>query len=119
MPVTVRGVDETIALLKKWEAEVVALCKSELEVAADLLIQKAQSKARVDTGYMRDNIQVVEQSANKITVGSTADYSIFNEEGTRYMSPQPFMLPSAMEVEQEFIGRLGEKIRASCSQGIR
>jgi HK97 gp10 family phage protein len=59
---------------------------------------KAQSLARVKTGYMRQNIQPTSITVTGWGVTgvltSSAEYSSFNEYGTFKMSAQPFMLPA-------------------------
>lgn len=73
----------------------------------------AQSRAAVDTGYMRDHIGVEHTGAGAYQIHSAAGYSGFVEEGTRYMGAQPFMRPacergaaSMNEKAQKFWGLL-------------
>jgi HK97 gp10 family phage protein len=54
----------------------------------------AQSRAAVDTGYMRDHIEVNKTGQGAYEIHSAAPYSGFVEEGTRYMGAQPFMRPA-------------------------
>lgn len=56
--------------------------------------EAARSRARVDTGAMRDGIEVTPVGAAGARVTSTVDHSAFNEYGTSRMSAQPFMRPS-------------------------
>ena len=63
------------------------------EVAQDIGTD-AQSRAAVDTGYMRDHIEVSKMGTAAYQIHSAAGYSGFVEEGTRYMAAQPFMRPA-------------------------
>lgn len=65
-----------------------------LREVADLIVEEAQSTCPVDTGYLRDHIQITSESDTQVTVASTAEYSSFVEYGTRYMDAQPFFEPA-------------------------
>lgn len=120
MPVIVSGATESADALRTFANQVVTKDASEtLDEAAKLLISKARPRARVDTGFMRDNIEVTEKTVDSITVTSQAEYSIYNEEGTSRMSAQPFMAPSAAEVEQEAVALFRKKITASISYAFK
>jgi HK97 gp10 family phage protein len=120
MPFSITGLNETINALEAWKTEIIEkVIPEELKNAGNLLVQKAQGKARVDTGYMRDNIKITETTPTSVTVVSEADYSIYNEEGTSRMSAQPFMFNSALEVEQEFIGELGTRVKTVTSMHFK
>ena len=65
----------------------------------------AQSRAAVDTGYMRDHIEVSRTGLGAYEIHSAAGYSGFVEEGTRYMAAQPFMRPACERGAANFQAR--------------
>lgn len=78
----------------------------------------AKMKAPVDTGALRNSIYVSLQDShtppteatenlpvpdNDVTafVGPSVEYAIYQELGTSFMEPQPFLLPALREVERQ------------------
>lgn len=78
---------------------------------------KAKMKAPIDTGALRNSIYVADQDnnnppfesdetlpnppTNSVYVGPSVEYAIYQELGTSFMSPQPFMIPALREVERD------------------
>lgn len=63
----------------------------------------AQERARVLTGFMRGEIEwVQEPGAHEGQLIGGANYTIYNENGTRYMSAQPMLGPAAEEQREPF-----------------
>ncbi len=65
---------------------------------AKTMQNEAQAAAPVRTGALRSGINVTEGNPAEVTAssmqgGATREYAAYNEYGTRYMSPQPFMMP--------------------------
>lgn len=60
--------------------------------------EKSKTLARVDTGFMQDNInvKVLESNRDRVVgeIRSEAEYSSYNEFGTYKMSAKPFIRPS-------------------------
>lgn len=77
----------------------------QLEIA-NRMVTEAKSLAPVDKGRLRNSIRYWEE-ANTILVGSDVLYAIYQEFGTRYMSPQPFLQPAAHIVENPSISLAG------------
>jgi HK97 gp10 family phage protein len=66
-----------------------------LEVAAVNITSKAKDLAPVDTGNLRNSISYRPgDKSNEMIVGANAPYAVYQEYGTRYMKPQPFMRPA-------------------------
>jgi HK97 gp10 family phage protein len=100
MPVTITGAKETGDALNALAKDLFDVDLPKLvEDVANLLVERAQQNAPVDTGFLRDNISVSESDDTHAVVTSDAEYSIFVEEGTSKMSPQPFMQPALADVE--------------------
>jgi HK97 gp10 family phage protein len=78
---------------------------------------EAQSRARVDTGAMRDSIDAVVSTTGagrrRMVLSIGVPYGIFNELGTSRMSAQPMLRP-AIDLEAP---RLRERIRAALGSG--
>lgn len=66
----------------------------------------AKRRARVDTGYMRGQIRWVPLTKFSGEVIGGANYTIFNEFGTVYMSAQPMFVPATEEVRPIFLGEI-------------
>lgn len=66
----------------------------------------AKSRARVDTGYMRGQIRWIRIDRFSGEVIGGAEYTIFNEFGTMYMSAQPMFVPAIEEVRPIFESEL-------------
>jgi HK97 gp10 family phage protein len=78
---------------------------------------KSKMKAPIDTGALRNSIYMATEEDNSppfesdetlpnppkdsINVGPSVEYAIFQELGTSFSSPQPFMTPALREVERE------------------
>ena len=74
--------------------------------------QTAMRLARVDTGFMKRSITMsvdITGLAGYITAG--AEYSPYQEFGTRYMTGKPFMRPAAREQAPIFMNDLRNLIR--------
>jgi HK97 gp10 family phage protein len=66
-----------------------------LEVAAVNITSKAKDIVPVDTGNLKNSISYRPgDKANEMIVGANAPYAVYQEFGTRYMKPQPFMRPA-------------------------
>lgn len=64
---------------------------------------EAMRKAPVDTGNLKRSITIdILDGGYTGKITATADYSIYQEYGTRFMSAQPFMRPSLSIVEPQF-----------------
>jgi HK97 gp10 family phage protein len=59
---------------------------------------EAKMNAPVDTGFLRNSIQLEVISDTTIYVTSYASYSYYIEYGTKYMIMQPFMRPAVAVV---------------------
>lgn len=119
MPITITGVNEAIASFSSFLTDFNAAKVALLKEAANQLVQQAQSRAAVDTGFLRDNIQITNETEDEIEVTSQADYSIYVEEGTSRMQARPFMLPAAQEIENSFPQTVQGKLRTIISENFR
>lgn len=70
----------------------------------------AKTKAPVDTGALRNSIGADFTASDGLTamVGPTVNYAKYQEFGTRYITPQPFMGPAADIVGPQFEQAMAE-----------
>lgn len=62
----------------------------------------AQSKAPVDTGFLKNHITSSYPDRLEGHVKSEAAYSGYQEYGTRFQTGKPFMRPALREIEPQF-----------------
>jgi HK97 gp10 family phage protein len=75
----------------------------------------AKKRARVATGYMRGQIRWTKTGPYSGEVVGGADYTIFNEYGTVYMSAQPMFGPATEEARPLFDAEIKLVIRKAVS----
>lgn len=64
----------------------------------------AKSLAAVDTGAMRNSIgTTISGGGLTAEIGPTVHYAIYNEYGTRRMTPRPFMGPALERHSEPFV----------------
>jgi HK97 gp10 family phage protein len=86
-----------------------ALAAAATAKAAHDMVAIAQTRARVDTGNMKNSINAQGDGTNW-SVHSPAEYSVFNEFGTSKMGAQPFMIPAKEQVEPAYLAALKQLI---------
>lgn len=99
----IEGLDDALAMLDNT-VRADAL-RDGLRAAALFVEGQAKIKAPVDTGFLRNSIQVVSVTSWEAVVAAAAEYAIYQEMGTRFMPAHPFMRP-ALESNREQIGRI-------------
>jgi hypothetical protein len=79
------------------------------DVLAKVAIQtanRAQSNIRavgaIDTGFMINSTRARKSKPLSWTVGTAADYGVYIEFGTRYVSPRPWLGPAMNEARRTF-----------------
>lgn len=101
----VEGAEDVIEFFEKIPPTHI---KKTIQKYGSLLQKKAQQKAPVDTGFLKQHIQPpkIENNGYSAEVISSAEYSIHLEYGTRFMSAKPFMRPALNEIEKSFLEEL-------------
>ena len=107
---TVEGTQQVVSALDAIRSKLDTEVGRVLRETAENIVNNAQSKARVDTGFMRDHIRVSRSSDTEAEVESAAGYSGFQEYGTRYMSAHPFFEPAIREEIQKVQQRMRDAI---------
>jgi HK97 gp10 family phage protein len=100
--VNMTGVSQVTLAIKKSMADLEKKAEKEFVTAAENCLSLAQTNAAVDTGKMRDSGRIENTSTPgaidiKVAFGDDSgdfDYPWFIEMGTRFMTPQAFLLPA-------------------------
>ncbi len=80
------------------EQEVYLRIKTELNNLGTFLVSKMKSFAPVDTGLLKSSIQFTSATQElSITVYVGPFYGIYQEFGTRYIKPHPYVRPALLE----------------------
>lgn len=92
--VRIVGLNKFIGKVSRNANEVDPAVSKEIGFSGLRVEKNAKKIAPFDTGWMSNEIYSEKVSELNVEVISPADYSIYQEEGTRYMPAQPFMKPS-------------------------
>jgi HK97 gp10 family phage protein len=68
---------------------------------AQFAAKRAREYAHVITGYMRDHTVAKKTGEGKAEVVSTAPYAAYEEFGTRFREPHPFIRPAIADVAMD------------------
>lgn len=96
------GMDDLIRRIERQPVEIKQEADNILKNTSLRVEKRAKYYAPYDTGYLEQNIMAEPQGNLAYTVTSKAEYSVYQEWGTRKMPPHPFMIP-AMEQEKPFM----------------
>lgn len=92
---------QLVAELATEAVAVEAKAEAAQRIASEVGADSARSFAPVDTGTLRDSIQVDENGYS-----SDVRYAAFVEFGTSDTAPQPYIAPSAEAAERAFVASL-------------
>lgn len=106
--VQVNGLDEFVSRFYEAADALERGISDALHAAGEVFVTSAQGEAPVDTGYLRDHIQITEESDNELVIESLATYSAAQEYGTRYMGAQPYFFQAEGPARQEMEFRLSD-----------
>ncbi len=91
MKAAISGLDSVQAMLDGINADLDAAFKAAAEAVAD----EAKNMCPVDTGMLRDSIEVSSEGMNA-SINAGADYAAFVEFGTCKAAAQPFLVPALL-----------------------
>jgi HK97 gp10 family phage protein len=108
MPLDVNRIPEIIEKLETY-------CEIVVQRAGLRFEAEAKARARHDTGYMRSQIRWEPDEEDKLAgeVVGGADYTVYNEYGTVYMSAQPMFWPAAEVVRPIFEKEIREAVKGA------
>ena len=115
MTISFDGAD---ALIKKFENQPAIIQREAgniIENTALRVEKRAKGNAPVDTGYLKQHIAAEKTGTLSADVTSSAEYSVYQEFGTRKMAGKSFMRP-AMKQEEVF---LFQKLQNLLKGGLR
>lgn len=92
--VKLTGMNVFLRNVKNKPAQVQRAVSQEINRSALRVERAAKMGAPWDTGWLSDIIFSAMLGSLKAEVVSSADYSIYVENGTRYMAAQPFLGPA-------------------------
>lgn len=95
----VTGLNKFVRSVSQKPVQVQKAVDQELNRSSLRVERRAKKYAAWDTGWMSNTIYSSFVSTLLYEIVSPADYSIYIEEGTRYMMAQPFMRPALKEEE--------------------
>lgn len=93
-----------------------ALIAEIVEAAARQCEAWAKALAPVDTGFLRNSIQVGSESYLVWFVKVGAEYAIFVEFGTVTMPAHPYFVPAIEQVRPRYIGQMQEVVTKAASK---
>lgn len=96
------GLDDLLKRIEAQPAKVKSEAGDIIQNTALRVEKRAKASAPEDTGYLKQHITAEKTGELTADVTSLAEYSIYNEFGTRKMAAHPYMRP-AMNQEQPFI----------------
>ena len=96
------GLDDLLKRIEAQPAKVKSEAGDIIQNTALRVEKRAKENAPEDTGYLKQHITAEKTGELSADVTSLAEYSIYNEFGTRKMAAHPYMRP-ALNQEQPFI----------------
>ncbi|WP_248574615.1 HK97-gp10 family putative phage morphogenesis protein [Leuconostoc sp. MTCC 10508] len=115
MTITFDGADSLIGKFNKQPAIIQRKAGEIILNTANRVEKRAKEYAPVDTGYLRQHIISEKTGILSADVTSSAEYSVYQEFGTRKMAGKSFMSP-AMKQEEVF---LFQKLQNLLKGGLR
>ncbi len=94
--------------LKTAEVQLQRRAEQVIQKAAMDIEKDAKTRAPVDTGFLRDNINAEQQTPLEWWVIAHAEYSIYQELGTRFMRAHPFLFPALEAARSRFLAAWGK-----------
>lgn len=108
------GLDDLISQFDGAPKTAISATKSAMKSTLSKAQEVSKRNARVDTGYMRNNIDIDYIKASGSTVigryVARADYSSYNEYGTYKMSAKPFIRVGVAEAQPYFISEIKREL---------
>jgi HK97 gp10 family phage protein len=124
MHATLTGTPALHAKLKKIEGALTAQALANATLAGALVIEgSAKEKVHVITGNLRRSLHsaIETSSATSATaiVGTDVEYSVYEEFGTRYRPPHPYLRPALDEKKGEAQKVIRDAFAALIEQAAR
>lgn len=111
--IQVMGKEELAEFLAKHRKVVIEGSKKAVRLYGSKLQQMSMQKAPVDTGTLKRSIRldIADQGLSAV-VYPTVHYAMYVEYGTRFMNAQPFLKPSLLSIEPQFVRAMDKVMEA-------
>lgn len=114
--ITIDGLEELTTFLQdKVPNAIMDAVDQSLQDLSDKIMDTTTGLCPVDTGALRDSIDT-NINGTTLTAIAGEDYASFVDGGTRFMDAQPFFEEPIMEMEDEFVQDLSDKIQSSLDE---
>ena len=108
----IEGLDDLLAALDSLQE---GIDPSVLKPGASLLLEGMKRRVAVDTGELRDSLQL-EVNSDGVTFSSDSDHAVANEFGTHTMPAQPFIRPTFDTDGPKAIDAIADALKARMPQ---
>jgi len=108
--IQVTGARELNRKLRQIEQNALSVGRLELRQVAKRIAARAKQLAPVETGELRDSIQVHTVDEDDIEVIAASYYAPWVEYGTEKMAPRPFMRPAIDDVGRSAVDGVARRI---------
>jgi HK97 gp10 family phage protein len=109
MEIHVKGLPELKEKLSKLDGSMKRTVHEAMEFEAEAMKNIARARCPVRTGRLRDSIYARVQDWI-LQLGATAPYAIYQELGTRYISPREFLKNAVWLRMQSLINRINNAL---------
>lgn len=86
--------------------------------AAQYVAKRARENVHVITGYLRDHIHAKQTSNIGAVVEANAPYAGYEEYGTRFRPPHPYLRPAIAEGEKEIPKLTAKEVNAEIRRRV-
>ncbi|MGF1918972.1 HK97-gp10 family putative phage morphogenesis protein [Enterococcus faecalis] len=104
--VTFKGVSNFLKGAQRYSEQTQNEISNEIKRSTFRVERTAKQLAPFDTGHLSNSIFSESVSKFKGQIVSPVNYSIYQEEGTRYMRAHPYMKPSLLQEKQRLFKNL-------------
>lgn len=121
---TITGTRELDAKLKRLDAAITSQALANATLAGALVIERsAKEKVHVITGNLRRSIHSAIETSTPTSatalVGTNVEYAPYEEYGTRYRGPHPYLRPALDEKRVEAQGVIAAAFKELIMQAAR
>jgi len=100
--VKLEGFEELFRVLNQLDGPDLSDAKKQgLHAGAFVVETQAKLKAPVDTGFLRNSITVDEVTEDEAIIAPHAEYAIYPEFGTMFMTARAYLRPALLEHQDE------------------
>lgn len=102
MSIEITNINEFIGDIENYEEDRLEAIKNGLELGGQMIVKEAKTRVHVVTGKLRDSIDY-NTDDYKLNVYASAKHAIYEEYGTKYRPPHPFLEVSIEVTKNDII----------------